>query len=85
VSDENYEPAQTALALLTAWDDDQDMTAWLSVADSVQGDDEWHAVAAALAGLAHQFAEVAAEYAGAGVTAQDVIRRVAASVAQDAG
>jgi len=67
----------TAIALITAWnDDDPDGAgAWVSITNSLSTIDDWERVGMALANLAVVFADRAAD--AEGITSAEVIRDVA--------
>jgi|tagenome__1003787_1003787.scaffolds.fasta_scaffold18202492_1 hypothetical protein len=71
----------TAIALLTAWGDERDMDAWLTVADGVDVSGEWELIAASLAEISHRMAAELADYAG--VSTEQIVQRIAQTLADE--
>jgi hypothetical protein len=71
----------TAIALVTAWGDERDLDAWVSVADGVNGTAGWELVAASLAEISHRMAAELADYSG--VSRQQIVQRIAQSLADE--
>ena len=71
----------TAIALLTAWGDERDMDAWLTVADGVDASGEWELIAASLAEISHRMAAELADYAG--VSTEQIVQRIAQTLSDE--